>query len=103
MTEKLCRLQRELRVVQRAAWLLGLLIAVAGASLTFPAILVQNFSYSGQEPVMNIVLALFAGLSICLVAFIILGIFLYVKLHREREACRQRLRRLFATRLDSAQ
>jgi hypothetical protein len=103
MTENLCRLQRELRIVKRASWLVGLLIAVAGASLAYPAILVQTFPDNVQQPVMNIVLALFAGLSICLVTFIIQGVVLYMKLHRQREACRRLLMRIFAARLASEQ
>jgi hypothetical protein len=101
MTEKLVRLQHELRVVKRACWLMGILIGVSCACLAYPAILVDNFPYNMERFTMNIVLALFAGLSICLVAFIMLGIFLYLKLHRQRGACRQRLRRFFATRFDS--
>ncbi len=101
MTEKLVRLQSELRVVKRACWLMGILIAIIFACLAYPAILVDNFPYNMERFFMNIILALFAGLSICLVAFILLGIFLYLKLHRQRGVCRQRLRRFFATRFDS--
>ena len=101
MTEKLIRLQRELRVVKRASWLMAILIAIAGACLAYPAILVDNFPNSMDQTFANIVLALFAGLSICLLAFIILGIFLYLKLHRQRGACRQRLRHILAARFES--
>jgi hypothetical protein len=101
MMEKLTRLQRELRIVKRASLLLGGLIAVAGASLAFPAILDQNFPYNVPRFIMNIALALFAGLSICLLAFIMLGIVFYAKLHRQREACRQLLVCLFAARFDA--
>jgi hypothetical protein len=101
MTEKLIRLQRELRVVKRASWLMGILIGIAFACLAYPAILIDNFPENMGRFFINIVLALFVGLSICLVAFILLGIFLYLKLHRQRGACRQRLRRFFATRFDS--
>ena len=101
LTEKIVRLQHELRVVKRASWLMGILIALVCACLAFPAILVDNFPDNMERSFMNIILALFASLSICLVAFIILGIFLYLKLHRQRGACRQRLRHFLATRFDS--
>jgi hypothetical protein len=101
LTEKIVRLQHELRVVKRASWLMSLLIAINSATLAYPAILVDNFPYNMQRFTMNLVLALFVGLSICLVAFILLGIFLYLELHRQRGACRQRLKHFFATRFDS--
>lgn len=101
MTENLNRLQRELRVVRRAAWLMGNMIAIAGACLAYPAILVDNFPDNMERSFANMVVALFAGLSICLLVFIILGISLYLKLHRQRGACRQRLRHFFAARFDS--
>ena len=82
---------------------MGVLLAVAAAGLAYPAILVPNFPYNMERFIMNIVLALFASLSFCLLTFIIMGIFLYIKLHRQREACRRLLRRLFAARFDSAQ
>ena len=104
MTEKLCRLQCELRAVQRASILMGALIVLAGASLAWPGkIVVQNFSDDMQGFIMNIVLALFAGSSFCLLTFVILAVVLYKKMHRQREACRQLLMRLFAARLGSSQ
>jgi hypothetical protein len=102
MMERLNELQHELRVVKVASWLMGGLVAVAGASLA-SATFVQKFPNYVQQPVMNIVLALFAALSFCLLAFILLAIFLYRKLHRQREASRQLLMRLLATRFDSEQ
>lgn len=103
MMEKLVRLQHELRIVKRASWLMGILIVLAGVSLVYPAILIPIFPYDVQQRLMNIILALFAGLSICLLTFIALGIVLCAKLHCQREACRQFLRRILAVRLDAAQ
>ena len=99
LTEKLIRIQRELRFVKRASLLMGVLVVVASASLAHPDNILQDFSDNVQRFIMNIVLALFAGSSICLFTFIILGIFLYKKLHCQREACRQLLMRLLAARL----
>ena len=103
ITEKLTRLQGELRFVKRASRLMAVFIALAGVGLAFQGNLFENVSYEVQRFIMNIVLGLFAGSWICLFSFIILGIFLYKKLHRQREACRQLLMRLFAERLASAQ
>lgn len=103
MMEKLTRLQRELRTVKRATWLMVILIAAAGASLFYPALLIQNFPYSVQRFIMNFVLALFVSLSICLVTFIVMELFLRRRLYRQRAACRQFLRQLLAARFDTAQ
>ena len=103
MTEQLCRLQRELSCVKRLARLMGVFIVLAGASLVVPDSLIPDFPYDVQRFVMNIALGLFAGSWVCLFTFVILGIFLYKKLHRHREACRQVLKRLLAARMASAQ
>jgi len=102
ITEKLTRLQGELRFVKRASRLMAVFIALAGVGLAFQGNLFENVSYEVQRFIMNIVLGLFAGSWICLFSFIILGIFLYKKLHRQREASRQFLMRLFAARFGSA-
>jgi hypothetical protein len=102
MMEKLTRLQRELRIVKRASWLMGILIAIVVAILAFLTILVQDYPYYVQRFIMNIVLALFASFSICLLSFMALGIVLCIKLHRQRDACRQFLMRLFTARFDSS-
>ena len=103
MREQLCRLQRELNFVKRLARLMALFIVLAGGSLAIPNSLVPDISYDAQRFIMNIVLGLFAGSWVCMITFVILGIFLYKKLHSQREACRQLLRRLLAARLNSAQ
>jgi hypothetical protein len=100
MMKKLTHIQRELRIVQRASWLMGVLAVLAVVPLIDPAILVQNFSYNMQRFIINFVLALFMGLLISLVAFVGLGMILRKKLHRQREACRQLLMRLLAARFD---
>jgi hypothetical protein len=101
MMEKLTRLQRDLRIAKRASWLIAILLAFALISLAYPAIFVQNFPYDVQPFIMNIVLAMFAGLSLSLFAFVMLAIVFYKKLHSQREECRQLLMRLFAERFDS--
>ncbi len=103
ITENLTRLQGELGVVKRLSRHMSLLIVLAGGSLMFPGNLVPIFPYHVQRFLMNIVMGLFAGSSVCLVTFAILAIFLYKKLHSQREACRQLLMRLLAARLNSAQ
>ena len=76
MMKKLTHIQRELRIVQRASWLMGLLAVLAVVPLIDPAILVQNFSYNMQRFIINFVLALFMGLLISLVAFVGFGMVL---------------------------
>ena len=82
---------------------MGLLIMLAGVSLFFPGKFVPEIPYHVQQFIMNFVVGLFAGSSVCLITFVVLAIFLYKKLHRQREACRQLLMRLFAARLNSRQ
>lgn len=101
--EKLTRFQREWRFVKSASWVMGVLIAAASVSLTHPAYLVQNFPDNVQRFIMNFVLALLVSLSICLLTFIVLEIFLRKRLYRQRAVCRQLLMHLFAARFESAQ
>ena len=103
MMEKLSHIQRELRIVKRALWLLGVLIAFTFGCLAYPALLTHNFPYNVQGFLMNFIVALFAGLSISLVVFVALGIILCLKLHRQREACRQLIMRLLATQLSASE
>jgi hypothetical protein len=101
MMEKLSRMQCELRVVQRASWLMGVFAALALISLVYPAILVQNFPYNLQRGVFNFIFALMAGMLISLIAFGVLGMVLRQRLHRQCEECHELVRRLLANRLDS--
>jgi hypothetical protein len=103
MTENLTRLQRELQIVKRLARLMGLFIGLAGVGLAIPGGLLRAIPYHVQHSIMNAVLGLFAGSWVCLLTFTVLGIFLYKKLHRQREVCRQFLMRLFAVRLATVQ
>jgi hypothetical protein len=102
MMENLTHIQRDLRIVRRASWLMGVLLALAVACLVYPVILVQNFPYNVQRFIVSFVLALFMGLLISLAAFVALGMNLRRKLHRQREECRRLIMRLLATRFESA-
>jgi len=99
MLEKLVRLQQELRIVRRAVWLVAFLMAPALACLGYSEFFLQNFSHNAQRPILNLMLALIIGLAISLLAFAVLGIFVRRKMHRQREACRQFLKGVLATRL----
>ncbi|MGC9942179.1 MAG: hypothetical protein ABSE48_10105 [Verrucomicrobiota bacterium] len=101
MMEKLTRIQRELRVVRRASFLIGVLIAFAIVSLVYPAILVQNFPYNLRPSTMNFIFALIAGMLISLFAFAGLWLVLRKKLHRQCEECRRNLVQVLSVRLDS--
>src|SRR5271168_3606733 len=91
MMEKLTHIQRELRTVQRASSLMGVMVSVAIVSLVYPAILVQNFPYNLQRSVVTFIAALIVGMVISLLAFVSLGMVLRKKLHRHCEECRQNL------------
>ncbi len=99
MREKLSRLQRDVYTIQRASWLMGVLIGLAVVGLAYPTILVQNFPYNLQQPIMNVIFGFFIGLVISLVTFMVLRMIFLRKLDHHREECRQRLTRLMATRL----
>ena len=89
MMDKLSRLQRDLHIVHRASWLVGVLIVLALVALVYPVILIQNFPYNLQRFVMDMIFALLIGLVISLVAFIALRMFYRRKLHHQREECRR--------------
>jgi hypothetical protein len=99
MMEQLNRLERDLHVVQRASWLVTVLIAFSLAVLAYAATLIRNVPANLQRSIMEMVFALLVGLVISLVAFMALRGFFRRKLDRQREACRQFLVRLLASRL----
>lgn len=99
MMEQLNRLERDLRTVQRASWLVAVLIAFSLAILAYTVTLIRNFPADRQRSVMEIMFALLIGLVISLVAFMTLRFSFRRKLDRQRDACRQFLVRLLASRL----
>jgi hypothetical protein len=99
MMEQLNRLQRDLYIVQRASWLVGVLIVLSLAILIYPVILIQNFPYNVQRFFTDMVFALLLGLLVSLIAFVVLHVIFRRKLHHQRDACRQFLMRLLASRL----
>jgi hypothetical protein len=91
--------QRNLRCVQRAAWLMAPLTALAAVFLYYPAILLQNFPDSAPNFIVNLVCALGLGSLISLLGFLGLGIVYRKRLDLRREECRRMVTRLLESRL----
>jgi hypothetical protein len=99
LVEGISRIQRDMRCVQRAAWLMAILTALAIAGLVYPAILVGSFLYNVPQSVVNLIFAVGLGSLISLLAFLGLGMVYRMKLDQRREECRQRVARLLESRL----
>jgi hypothetical protein len=99
LVEGISRIQRDMRCVQRAAWLMAILTALAVAGFVYPAILVENFPYNMPQLLVNLVCALGMGSLISLLAFVGLGMIYRRKLNQRREECRQLVTRLLESRL----
>jgi hypothetical protein len=90
---------RNLRCVQRAAWLMAALTALAVVFLYYPAILLDNFPDSAPKFMVNLVCALGLGSFISLLVFVGLGMVYRKRLDLRREQCRQMVTRLLESRL----
>jgi hypothetical protein len=99
MAEKLTALQRDLRSVRRAMWLMVFLTGLAVARLGYGVVLVDNFPYNTPPFILNLICAVGLGALISLLAFAGLGMVYYQKLDQRREECRQRFARLLSARL----
>lgn len=86
-------LQRKERCVQRAVWLMALVVALAGAGLCYWAVFVTDHPRNMSGYVTPFISKGFCevglGALICLVAFIGLGMIYRKQLERQREECRQ--------------
>jgi hypothetical protein len=96
---RIIRVQRDLCCVQRAAWLMALLTMLAVTCFGYGAVLVEDFPYTTQQSIINIIGALGVGSLISLLAFASLGIVYRWKLDQQREECRERVTRLLESRL----
>lgn len=97
--EGITRLQRDLRCVWRAVWLMFVLTALIVAGLGYGVILVDNFPYSIPQFTVNLICGLGLGSLICLLAFVGLGMLYRMKLDHRREECRQLITKLLESRL----
>jgi hypothetical protein len=99
LEEKITQIQRDVRCVQRAAWLMAILTALTVAILGYPAILEENFPYNAPQFIVNLICALGLASPICLLVFMGLGMVYRRKLDQRREESRQLVTRLLASRL----
>ncbi len=98
LEQEITQLQRDERCVQRAVWLMAVLIALAVAGLGYPAILVESFPYNVPRFIMNLGCALGGAALTWLLVFVGLGMAYRRKLNQRREECRQLITRLLACR-----
>jgi uncharacterized integral membrane protein len=99
LDEGIIQIQRNACCVQRAAWLMVILIALAVAGFGYGEVLVENFPYNSQQPIIDIICALGVGSLISLLAFVGLGMVYRRKLDQRREECRELVARLLESRL----
>jgi hypothetical protein len=91
-------LQHELRIFRRALYMVLLLIVPALPALLFSNLFLQNLSETTQRTIVNLLVAVNLGLIVSLFTFLGLRLRLRGKLHREREQCRQFLKKFLAER-----
>lgn len=94
---RIAQIQRDEHCVQRAVWLMALLLALSATALGYGAALGDNFPYNTPQLVTNTICALGVGSLISLLVFAVFGITCRKKLDRRREECRL----LVAGRLES--
>lgn len=99
LVEGISRIQRDMRCVQRASWLMAIITALVVAALVYPAILVENFPYNVPQFVVNLIFALGLASLLCFLVFMGLGMVYRLKLDQQREECRQMVTRLLDSRL----
>lgn len=97
--ERITRIQRDMRCVRRAVWLMAILVALILAGVGYGVLLVDNFPYNMPQFMINLGFWLGLGSLISLLAFIFLGMFHRWKLNQQREECRQRVAKLLELRL----
>ena len=103
LEERIARIQRDERIVQRAVWLMILLAAVAMAGLGYAAILHAEYplnvsQFTGRF-LIKALCALGAGSLICLFVFLGLGVIFRKELDQRREDCRRLTLKVLASSL----
>jgi hypothetical protein len=96
------QIQRDQRCVNRAVWLMGVLMLLAAVVLGYAVLFVDNFPHETSKHLFHIIAALGAGSLISLLVFSCLGMTYRRKLDLQREECRRLIARLLETRLGNA-
>jgi hypothetical protein len=99
LEREIVRLQRDARCVQRAAWLMAVLIALALTGLAYATILLDHFPYNVPRLIWSLLCAVGVGSLISFLAFVGLGMVYRLKLDLRREKCRQLVAKLLESRL----
>ena len=99
LDEGITRIQRDLRCVWRAVWLMVVLTSLIVAGLGYEVILADNFPNNIPQFMINLICGLGLGSLICLVAFMGLGMLYRMKLDHRREECRQLVTKLLESHL----
>jgi len=98
LLKHLVLLQQELRIFRNGVRLVILLMVPALPALVFSNLWLQNLSEPAQRAILNVLVAINFGLLASLFIFSAARMRLRLKLHREREKCRQVLKRVLADR-----
>jgi hypothetical protein len=99
LVKEIARIQRDLRCVQRAMWLMVMLGALVVAFIGYGTVLVQDFPYNTSQFIINLIFAVGMGVLISLFAFAGLWMAYRWKLDLRREECRQMVTKLLESRL----
>jgi hypothetical protein len=99
LMREIAQIQRDLRCVQRAAWLMGMLGVLVVVILGYGTILVANFPYNTSQFIFNLIIAVGVGILISFLAFVGLWMFYRWKLDLWREECRQTVTKLLESRM----
>jgi hypothetical protein len=99
LMEEIHQIQRDLRCVGRAVWLMALLTALIVAGLGYEAIFADNLTDSVPQFIIKLFCGLGMGLLISLLAFMGLGMVYRLKLNQRREECREVVTTLLESRL----
>lgn len=99
LVKEIARIQRDLRCVGRAVWLMAMLVLLVVAFLGYGTVLVRNFPYNESQFTVKLIFALGVGFLISLLAFPGLWIVYRWKLDLRREECRRMVAKLLESRL----
>jgi hypothetical protein len=106
LEESITQLQRNERCVQRAVWLMALLVALAMAGLGYSAVCLADYPQDMTQLMTQFISKVFCALGlgslICLLAFLGLGVVHRNQLDQRREECRRLATRLMEARLGQA-
>src|SRR5580658_10087105 len=87
LIKEIARIQRDLRCVERAAWLMVMVGVLVVTVLGYGMILVQNFPYNTSQIVVNLIFAVGVAALISLLACMSLWVVYRWKLDLRREEC----------------